>query len=224
MTRALAWSVALNVLFACAAAAWLIRRIAAQRAPSRPSLQMLRSEQFHELARRPVRGEVVMLGDSLTQYGEWSELLGRPVANRGIAGDTVADVRARLSDVVALRPATVFLLVGINDLERGTSPSEVVEQQAMLIRELRRALPSARLVVQSLLPVRGRSASLAGAIAQTNASLPRAVQAEGVTWLDVAGKMADASGELADRFSGDGLHLSGAGYGAWADVVRPLLP
>jgi lysophospholipase L1-like esterase len=45
-----------------------------------------------------------------------------------------------------------------------------------------------------------------------------------VTWLDVAGKMADASGELADRFSGDGLHLSGAGYGAWADVVRPLLP
>ena len=225
MPRALAWSIALNVLFACAAAAWVVRRIAARRAAlSAPSVQQMRTENLHDLAQGAAPADVVMVGDSLTQYGEWFELVGRPLLNRGIAGDTIPDVRRRLGDVAALRPKVLFLMIGINDLARGKATGEVIEELTALIRELRAASPSTRLVVQSILPVRGKASELARPIAETNAAISKVARDSGATWLDVGSRMADPSGVLAEPYSGDGLHLTGAGYRAWAEAIRPLLP
>jgi lysophospholipase L1-like esterase len=188
-----------------------------------------RGDLFHALATAAVtHRDVVVVGDSLTERGEWWELLDRPVANRGVAGDTVAAVRARLDDIVALDPRVVVLGVGINDLLAGASPEALAAHHARLIGELRERLPRARIVVESLLPIRdalvARDAELTSAtVRRANELCRRAAAAAGVDWLDLHARLADPHGELDPRYSSDGLHLSGAGYRAWAAALVPYL-
>ena len=64
--------------------------------------------------------DIVMLGNSITDGGEWAELLGDAhVKNRGISGDTTDGVLERLGTITRGRPAKVFLLIGINDFSKG---------------------------------------------------------------------------------------------------------
>lgn len=225
--RRLRWIAAVSIALNLAAVAVFAARHHRPRSSGLPSREQARADLFHALAGD--RREVVMLGDSLTDRGEWWELLGRPVANRGIAADTIADVRARLDDVVALAPRAVFVLIGVNDLLNGAAPEAMAKDHAALIGELRRRLPAARLVVESLLPIRdelvARDEPLASATVQkANQLLARGAAAAGAGWVDVAARLADAGGELDARYSSDGLHLSGAGYRVWAAALRPYLP
>src|SRR6478752_2611588 len=73
------------------------------------------------------QGAVALIGDSLTQSGDWAALLpGETVWNFGVAGDTTDDVLARLDDVIGSGPATVALLIGTNDLAWRRSAEHVV--------------------------------------------------------------------------------------------------
>jgi lysophospholipase L1-like esterase len=228
--RTLRWiaalSLALNVVFAVLG----ISRHVRPRRPAVASREQARAELFHELAAAPaIHRDVVVLGDSLTDRGEWWELLDRPVANRGIAADTVADVRARLADVAALSPRVVFVLIGVNDLLAGGSPEALASDHSALIAELRRLLPQARIVVESLLPIRDEIIAddeplATPTVRRANALLLHAAAASGVEWLDVNRLLVDAGGELAPRYSSDGLHLTAAGYRVWANALRPYMP
>lgn len=188
-----------------------------------------RSELFHALTTGPVtHRDVVVVGDSLTERGEWWELLDRPVANRGLAGDTVAAMRARLDDIVALDPRVVFVQIGINDLLAGASPEALAARHAALIRELRGRLPRARIVVESLLPIRDELVALdaeltSATVRRANELCRRGAADAGSDWLDLHARLAGPDGELDPRYSVDGLHLSGAGYRAWAAALVPYL-
>src|SRR5688500_792346 len=70
-------------------------------------------EANRELMRRPVdRGRVVFLGDSITDgWALEASFPGKPYVNRGISGQTTAQMLVRFyPDVIALRPAAVILL------------------------------------------------------------------------------------------------------------------
>src|SRR5215204_6557347 len=55
--------------------------------------------------------DVIMLGDSITEGGNWSELFpGVRIANRGMASDTSINILARLHEVAARAPKLVFLM------------------------------------------------------------------------------------------------------------------
>ena len=61
--------------------------------------------------------EIIMLGNSITDGCEWSELFQNSnIKNRGISGDITEGVLYRLDEVTRSKPAKVFLLIGINDL------------------------------------------------------------------------------------------------------------
>jgi lysophospholipase L1-like esterase len=230
-SRTTRWIAAASLAANLAIAAVLgARWVARQRSepPALPSRERARAELFHAFA-GAVRRDVVMLGDSLTDRGEWWELLERPVANRGIAGDTIAGVAARLDDVVALAPRAVFVLIGVNDLLEGAAPEAMAERHARLIAELRRRLPRARIVVESLLPIREALVALdeplaSAAVVRANQLCRLGALSAGADWLDLTPVLADAAGELDARYSSDGLHLSAAGYRAWAAALRPYLP
>lgn len=219
-------SLALN---AAIAGLWAARQLRPPR-PSPALRERARNDLFHALAADPVtHRDVVVVGDSLTERGEWWELLDRPVANRGVAGDTVESVRARLDDVAALGPRVVFVQVGINDLLAGALPDALAARHAALIAELRGRLPRARIVAASLLPIRdelvARDAELTSAtVRRANELYRRGAAAAGADWIDLHARLADPDGELDPRYSSDGLHLSGAGYRAWAAALLPYLP
>ncbi|HEX8110452.1 MAG TPA: GDSL-type esterase/lipase family protein, partial [Kofleriaceae bacterium] len=118
----LRWLAALSLaLNAVLVGLWAVRHLLPQPVPW--LRERARGDLFHALATGTVtRRDVVVVGDSLTECGEWWELLDRPVANRGVAGDTVAAVRARLDDIVAMDPRVVVVGIGVNDLLAGASP------------------------------------------------------------------------------------------------------
>ena len=65
------------------------------------------------------------MGDSITENWGLADpaLFDGEVANRGISGQTTAQMLVRFrADVVALRPQTVHILAGTNDVAGNTGP------------------------------------------------------------------------------------------------------
>ena len=111
-----------------------------------------RATLFEEL---PVTSkDIIFLGNSITNGGEWSELLGNKyVKNRGISGDVCMGVYERLNSILKGKPAKIFLLIGINDVSRGTSADTIVNQIARITRKIKEDSPKTKLYLQSILPV-----------------------------------------------------------------------
>ncbi len=189
----------------------------------RPSHWRTRAELFAAAPARP--GDVVLLGDSLTEFATWPDLLGRAdVRNQGIAGDTVAGVGRRLPAALAGPPRVVALMIGINDLLQGMEPEALIAAQRALIGRIRAEAPGTRLIVQALLPVHPHAMGVRHnpRIARVNAALQALAQAAGAEWLDLHPLLGGNAG-LTERFTYDGLHLSGAGYAAWVAALGPQL-
>ena len=168
--------------------------------------------------------DVVMLGASLVEHGEWAELLpGHSVRNRGIAGDRVADVAARLEPIVASRPRVVCLMVGLNDVFAGADPADIAVGHEELVRRLLAGAPETRVLLMTLLPVDRPGpdgAAASAAIVEVNAGLGRIAADEGCELLDMTAFFSDAEGRLRSDLTADGIHLTGAGYLLWSDVLR----
>ena len=78
-----------------------------------------------------------MLGDSLTHWGEWSELFpGRKISNRGIAGDEIRNIFSRLDSVYQLRPKIIFLMMGTNDLYQAAAVEKVFTQYIQVVENI----------------------------------------------------------------------------------------
>jgi lysophospholipase L1-like esterase len=197
-----------------ATASPLIRRVMA------PG-QAMRRSQFEQLPLPP--GCVVFLGDSITEQGIWEQWLPElATLNRGIGGDTVSGVTARLATAIN-EPAAISLLVGTNDLSgfgASRDTSAIAAQLRNLVEELRRRTPDAALLVNSVMP---RGKSMAHRVIALNAEVARIAEDAGATYLDLWPILADRDGGLRDEFSLDHVHLNGPGYEAWVAALRPLL-
>jgi lysophospholipase L1-like esterase len=183
--------------------------------------QAMRRSQFEQLPLPPHC--VVFLGDSITEQGVWEEWFPElATLNRGIGGDTVSGVTARLATAIN-EPTAISLLVGTNDLSgfgASRDTSAIAAQLRNLVEELRRRTPDAALLVNSVMP-RGRS--MAHRVIALNAEVTRIAADVGATYLDLWPILADRDGGLRDELSLDHLHLNGPGYEAWVTALRPLL-
>jgi lysophospholipase L1-like esterase len=171
----------------------------------------------------PPSGRVLFLGDSITEGAEWAEWFpGIPSLNRGIGGDTVAGVRARL-DTAINKPRLISLLIGTNDIGgigESADPDRIAAATHDLVRAIHTAAPGVPVLLTSVMP-RGRS--FARAIQRLNALNRKMAAAEGLTYIDVYDQLADPDGEISRAYSHDRLHLTGAGYRIWVDALRPHL-
>lgn len=215
----------LALLAALALGAVLAFSVDRWRAGSSSTASWQRPSRASLLESLPIAPEqVVLLGASLVQHGEWAELLaGIPVVNRGISGDRVADALRRLDPIVAARPRAVFVMVGLNDVLAG-SPSDVIEREhRQLVQQLRSGSPQTRVVLMSVLPVRRdghEGEGLNDALRTVNAGLERIAADEGCSFLNLAPLFRDADGRLLPQFTLDGVHLTGPAYQLWANVLR----
>jgi lysophospholipase L1-like esterase len=164
---------------------------------------------------------VVFLGDSITAGGDWQAWFPeRTVHNLGVAGDTSDDVISRMDSVVAFRPGLVALLIGTNDFGVRHSVEHLVRNIEYIMVSLRRELPGARLLVQSIMP-RGRE--FAGQIQDANRHIRQFAPSINSHYLDLWPALALEDGEIDPEFSTDRLHLTPAGYQAWLSELHPAL-
>lgn len=184
-----------------------------------------RQSQLESLA--IARGDTVLVGDSLTERGEWAELLGDArIKNRGIGGDTAEGVLARIPAIAKAEPAVIGLMVGVNDLQAGRSPASVLATYERILDAIASEAPATRVVVQSVLPVHPLPSAEGisnAAIGELNDGLRALCERRGLRYVDVATALAGPGGALEARFTRDGVHLDGAGYAAWRDALRPAL-
>ena len=168
-----------------------------------------------------VSGTLVLVGDSLTQGGDWAAWLpGEDVVNLGVAGDTTDDVVARVTDVMEAGPAVVALLVGTNDLAWRRSVEHVVRNVETILVTLRKELPEARILVQSVMP---RGHEFADQIRDINRHLWQFAPTVHAAWLDLWPAMALEDGELNPAYTDDRLHLNAEGYRVWVSELIPGL-
>ncbi|MDE5923438.1 MAG: sialate O-acetylesterase [Muribaculum sp.] len=188
-----------------------------------------RATLFEEL---PVTSsDIIFLGNSITNGGEWAELFDNPhVKNRGISGDVCMGVYDRLDAILKGSPAKIFLLIGINDLDRGASADTIVERIGLIVDKIQKTSPDTKLYLQSVLPVSDHYNMFNGhtsrwqVIPEINNGIVRLAADRGVKYIDLYSHFVDnATGKMNIEYTNDGLHLLGKGYKKWVGIVKPYV-
>ena len=188
-----------------------------------------RATLFEEL---PVTSsDIIFLGNSITNGGEWAELFDNPhVKNRGISGDVCMGVYDRLDAILKGSPAKIFLLIGINDVDRGASADTIVERIGMIVDKIRKDSPSTKIYLQSVLPVSDHYKMFNGhtsrwqVVPEINKGLVRLAADRGVKYIDLYAHFIDnTTGKMNIKYTNDGLHLLGKGYKKWVGIVKPYV-
>jgi len=193
-----------------------------------PTFYQQRSSLFRLL---PVtKNDIIFLGNSITNGGEWDELFGDPhIKNRGISGDVTAGVLNRLDEVTTRKPAKIFLLIGINDLAAGRSPDSVALSIFRIAERIKLETPSTRLYVQSILPVNDafnkfpNHINKGEQIKQLNLLLRVGASKHNYTFIDLYSSFCTTEGKLDTANTNDGLHEKGAGYMLWKHLIYPYV-
>ena len=177
-----------------------------------------------DAAYQPKIIRIVMLGDSITAWGDWSELLSRwDVANRGVGGDTTVGIINRLSDIYELNPEICFMMVGINDLRIGLSVSKVFMNYTEILKELKNK--GITPIIQSTLYLSETSPNwslINNKVDDLNKMLKEYAFKEGIMFIDVNNELS-RGGALDSIYTPDGVHLSCNGYVKWRDLILSTL-
>jgi len=165
---------------------------------------------------------IAFLGDSITAGGDWESWFpGRDARNFGIPGDTTAHVLDRLDACIDVGPSHVYVLIGTNDFgNEGRSVEYVVAGVEQIVARLRVALPTAEIVVQSIMP---RAAEFAARITAANTAFQALTEKYRARYLDLWPFFAAADGELLPDLTDDRLHLLPTGYQRWLEVLAPVV-
>jgi lysophospholipase L1-like esterase len=162
----------------------------------------------------------LMLGDSLSQWFPVGRLPGQQLwVNQGISGDTTGGILQRLLLASVASPETIYIMAGVNDLKRGASDREILNNLSQIVQQLKQQSPQAQLVLQSILPT--RSAQIPNErIARLNPWIEAIAQRHGAVYLDLHRYFADSDGAIRPELTTDGIHLSPQGYEVWQTALQ----
>lgn len=192
-------------------------------------------------APRPGEARVVFFGDSITD--NWSKanyggfFPGRPYVNRGIGGQTTAQMLVRFrADVIALQARAVVILAGTNDIAGNAGPVSpaAIEDNLASMAELAR-VHGVKVVFASILPVSDDKLDANGkplmrtqdrplsTVRALNLWLADYAAKNGHVYLDYFSALADANGLLKAPLNDDGLHPNAAGYAVMAPLAEKAI-
>ena len=180
---------------------------------------------FESLPTSP--NDIIFLGNSITDGGEWCEIFENPnCKNRGISGDIIPGVLNRLETITKGKPAQVFLMIGTNDMNYGTSNDSIALGVRTIVQRIKKESPKTKITVQSILPTNDCYGLFSGHtkrwhdVAVINNMLKTIAIEEGVEYLDLYHPFATEEGKLNPKYSNDGLHLNGEGYALWKENIE----
>lgn len=198
-----------------------------------PQLGRYRAENAALPPAAPGTQRVVFFGDSITEgwgpTGSERFFPGKPYVNRGISGQTTAQMLLRFrQDVLALQPKVLVILAGTNDIAGNTGPATqaMIEDNLHSMVELAK-LHGIRVVLASVLPVSDYPWRPGTQPAQKVSALNTALRAyaaqQGLVYLDYYSAMANADGGLDAKLAGDGVHPTPAGYARMAPLAEQAI-
>jgi lysophospholipase L1-like esterase len=176
-----------------------------------------------------VPNEIIFLGNSITEFGDWQKLLNNPkVINRGIAGDNTFGVLARLSEVTMRRPAKIFIEIGINDFSLDTPLQVTINNILAIVHRIHQASPKTAVYVTGILPTNSNAKTdypfvlnKGRQTAFINAGLAKKAQNYKFTYIGLGKWLKDNNGNLDTKYAKpDGIHLNESAYQLWIKLLK----
>lgn len=166
---------------------------------------------------------VLMLGDSLVEWGDWPVLLPHySVINRGMAGETTEGLAARLAGELnsAPEPDVVFLQSGTNNLLLGFPHFPAIHSS--MIPTIQAFLPGTPIIISSLMPM---PIVPEHELAEVNDQLRDIAEGtENCYFLDMVPPFTEKCLPITQPgFLNDQVHLSTLGYQVWAAEIGAFL-
>ena len=167
---------------------------------------------------------LLLIGDSHIEYGNWPALLpDHEPLNYGCAGETTGELLARSPAILRSSGPVqgVVVMCGTNDLLM--EAFGFLADYGRLLGFYRQHLPELPLLATSLLPC--RVPWLADStVPRLNELLAALCSEQQSTYVDLYPHFLDpAARPNPELFTTDGVHLSPAGYQAWAAILAPCL-
>jgi len=178
-----------------------------------------------------LKNEIIFLGNSITDGGEWSEFLQNDrVINRGISGDVTEGILYRLNEITESKPLQVFLMIGTNDLALGSTKEITFNNICKIVNEIRNQSPKTEVIVQSIFPVNSIYEKFSGHTRNTekikwiNRELSAWCSKNDIVFVDIFQVLKNENDDLLNPdYTYDGLHLNGKGYQVWVNKIRPYV-
>lgn len=193
-----------------------------------PFLQRYAAENAADRDLPPERRRVVFIGDSITQG--WRDFhpaffADNGLLGRGIGGQVTAQMLVRFwPDVVALKPAAVHILAGVNDIAQNAGPYDPAATQANLQAMTTLAQASGIAVILATVtpvaefpwkPGLGPTAK----VRALNAWLRAYTAERGAVLADYTQVLDDGAGGMKPGLAYDGVHPTREGYAAMESVT-----
>lgn len=180
---------------------------------------------------------IVFFGDSrIEQWNPKPELAGSEVVFRGIGGETTAQMRHRFNaDVVQLKPDTVVIQAGINDLVAGVTLGRGAAVRAQLLANLHHMIGTASAsnvdvvlmtVIRPSKPELSRALfwkeDIFYAVTEVNAAIHREFDSI-VTVFDADALLSRGEDRLPDLYAKNTLHFTSDAYVALNTELSEVL-
>ena len=202
----------------------------------------LYNKKIDEFKINPIgEGKIVFLGNSITEAGgDWNVRFGTDnIVNRGISGDITEGVLSRLDEIIYYKPIAIFLLIGINDIfdanipgRHKITPEYVSNNIFSIVETVLDKTPHTKIFIQTILPVNDKiytkengffpnhAVPLSEQISDINSLLKEKSMSRPFMLIDLHSAFIDDNGLLDEKFTTDGVHLSGSGYDNWVKFIH----
>ncbi len=175
---------------------------------------------------------VVFMGNSITEGWLTHDpdfFAGKPYINRGIGGQTTPQMLLRFrADVINLKPKTVVILAGINDIAGNTGPStlEMILNNIISMAELAKA-NNIQVILCSVLPANNfywnPGTKPAEKVIALNQMIKDYAKANNIPFVDYHTPMKDEEDGLKKEYGPDGVHPNLEGYKFMASILNTFL-
>ena len=177
---------------------------------------------------------VVFMGDSITDKWNLAAYFpGKPYVNRGIGGQVTPQMVVRFhADVVALKPAAVVILGGVNDVQGVLQVEDETQIEANYAAMAEMAQANGiKPIFTAILPVNNYAEAARSVLderkpaelARLNAWLKTYCDAHGYGFIDYGPVLRDAQGLMRADYSTDGVHPTPAAYGVMAPIAEKVI-
>ena len=171
--------------------------------------------------------DVVFFGNSITCGSSFENYFPEvSICNLGYPGDNTDGMLLRVKQIEIVHPEKVFVMAGINGLHV-QSEQVFTEKYNLLVDSIIRAVPEAKIYLQSILPVNPsmmEKGSLFSKekIRKCNEIVRKIAEKKGCVYVDLY-KLYAVDGIMPTELTRDGVHLFPESYDRWADEIRKYI-
>lgn len=167
--------------------------------------------------------DVVFFGNSITRGSCFEEYFPNvKICNLGYPGDNTDGMLLRTNQIKAVNPEKVFVMAGINGLHI-QAEKVFTEKYATMVDSIKQAVPTAKIYLQSILPVNPSMKAGKGInkekIARCNELVRKIAEEKGCVYIDLY-KLYAVDGIMPKELTRDGVHLYPEAYDRWAEEIR----